>query len=71
MIENSHVLCPHTPLHWGWIDADSDGFPDLLMPGTMQLADRATSPGADFEITGRNVWDTRAVFFDSTVSAIC
>jgi hypothetical protein len=65
MHHNTHDFCTHTPRHWGWEDANGDGSADLLSPATVSLPDRATTPGRQFIVNGRNVWDARAVFFGS------
>jgi hypothetical protein len=63
MDQNAHSVCPSTPVHWGWADADGDGFPDLAAQATIELPSRLAPPGRTFTIKGRNVWDARAVFF--------
>jgi hypothetical protein len=69
MDHNTHDVCPHTPRHWGWVDEDQDGLADLGAQATVSLDKRAASPGEQVTITGRNVWDARAVFFGQQATA--
>ena len=63
MDQNTHSVCPSTPVHWGWVDADGDGLVDLAAQATIELTSRLAAPGQRFTIKGRNVWDARVVFF--------
>jgi len=67
MDQHAHALCPVTPIHWGWADADHDGLPDLMAPATVQGATRSVTPGTTEIVNGRNVWDARAVLFGDEV----
>jgi hypothetical protein len=70
MDKNDHVICQHTALAWGWVDQNHDGLLDLADPATIELPERATSPGNLFIIKGRNVWDARVVSFGDRVTDV-
>ena len=69
MRENHPVACPSTELHWGWLDADGDGTPDLFASGTLEpLQARAGTAGERITVRGRNAWDARMVAFGDAVT---
>jgi hypothetical protein len=67
MAKHDHALCNATPRHWGWVDDDHDGVLDLMRPATVQGTPRQVTGGTTITISGRNVWDARAVMLGSAL----